>query len=50
MFSVINVPVGEVDQAFARGQNGVIRKNGERQDHLVNFGVAVAAHGKNAVF
>ena len=44
------VAMGDIHQPVLHRKNGVIGHDREVQDHLVNFGVAVASDAKQPVF
>lgn len=49
-FQIEIVAVGGVDHVFFHIEDAVVRQDGELQDHLVHFRIAVAPHAEDLLF
>ena len=47
VFRVPQVTVGQEEAVFINGKLGVIRHNRKLEQHLIDFGIAIAAHRQN---
>ena len=47
---IMNVPVRRVNKPVSRLQNSIIRQYRKLQNHLIHFGIAVAADAEDFVF